>query len=78
MKNLMIDLDGMIVSLRLSWVKRIFSDYGGTWKSYLIHNLDLFGGLFPFNCNYDIHDYPPFPDFYHEPLGWWTRSLPFD
>lgn len=42
----MIDLDSMVVSLRLSWMKRIFSDCGGTWKSYLIHNLERFGGLF--------------------------------
>ena len=33
-----IDLDSVIVSLRLLWMKRIFmSDCGGTWKSYLIH-----------------------------------------
>ena len=33
----MIDIDSMMVSLRLSWLKRIFSENGGTWKSYLYH-----------------------------------------
>ena len=52
----MIDLDRMIVSLRLSWMKRVFSDCAGTWKSYLIHDLERPGGLFHFffNCNYDF------------------------
>ena len=69
----MIDLDRMIVALRLSWMKRIFSDCGGTWKTYSIHNLERFGGLFFFNCNYDVHDYPPFSVFYYELLGWWAQ-----
>ena len=42
----MIDLDSMIFSLRLSWMKGVFSDCGGTWKSYLIHDLERYGGLF--------------------------------
>ena len=41
----MIDLDSTIVALRLSWMKSIFSDCGGTWKTYLIHNLERFSGL---------------------------------
>ena len=28
----MIDLDSMVVSLRLSWMKRIFGDCGGTME----------------------------------------------
>ena len=31
----MIDLDSMIKSLRLAWLKRIFNGNNGTWKSYL-------------------------------------------
>lgn len=42
----MIDLDTMILSTRLSCMKMVFSDCGGTWRSYLIHDLERFGGVF--------------------------------
>ena len=42
----MIDLETMCKSLRLAWLKRIFSENGGTWKYYLNHLLKSFGGLF--------------------------------
>ena len=60
----MIDIDSMIISLRLPWLKRIFSENGGTWKSYLCYLLERFGGLFFINCNYDLKDYPKFSQFY--------------
>ena len=69
----MIDIDSMIVSLRLAWLKRIFSENGGTWKSYLCYLLERFGGLFFINCNYDLKDYPKFSQFYYELLSWWTH-----
>ena len=31
----MIDLESMIKSLRLAWLKRIFGENDGAWKSYL-------------------------------------------
>ena len=31
----MIDLDCMIKSLQLAWLKTIFSAQGGTWRNYL-------------------------------------------
>ena len=31
----MIDLECMIKSLRLAWLKRIFSENEGTWKNYV-------------------------------------------
>ena len=31
----MVDIESMIKSLRLSWLKRIFGDNSGVWKSYL-------------------------------------------
>ena len=31
----MVDLECMVKSLRLAWLKRIFSGTNGTWKSYL-------------------------------------------
>ena len=50
----MIDLESMIKSLRLAWLKRIFRKNDGAWKSYLRVSLQRFGGLFLFYCNYDI------------------------
>ena len=69
----MIDIDSMIVSLRLAWLERIFNENGGTWKSYLCYLLERFGGLFFINCNYDLKDYPKLSQFYHELLSWWTH-----
>ena len=42
----MIDLECMIKSLRLAWLKRIFSENEGTWKNYLRHLLVSLEGLF--------------------------------
>ena len=47
----MIDLETMIKSLRLAWLKRIFSVNDGGWKDYIRHQLKRFGGLFLFHCN---------------------------
>ena len=44
----MIDLDRIIKSLRLAWLKRIFSTRGGTWRNYLQHILVRYDGLFFF------------------------------
>ena len=52
----MIDLETMIKSLRLAWLRRIFSKNDGPWKHYLQHILKSFGGLFLFLCNYDLKD----------------------
>lgn len=57
----MVDLECMVKSLRLAWLKRFFSGTNGTWKSYLQHILSSVGGLFFFNCNYNdnlrLHNY---------------------
>ena len=50
----MIDLESMIKSLQLAWLKRIFGKNDGAWKSYLCVSLQCFGGLFLFYCNYYI------------------------
>ena len=42
----MINLDCMIKSLRLAWLKRIFEGQNGTWKTYLQHLLESMGGFF--------------------------------
>ena len=64
-----IDMDIMIISSRLAWLRRIFSENGGgTWKNYLCYFLESLGGLFFINCNYDLKDYPKFSQFYYELL----------
>ena len=64
----------MVKSLRLAWLKRIFSGNNGIWKSYLQHILSSIGGeLFFFNCNYNISDYTIPSQFYREQLLWWSK-----
>ena len=69
----MIDLETMVKSLRLSWLKKIFSENNGTWKNYLRHQLKNVGGLFLFYCNYDIKDVAISSKFYSELLQWWSE-----
>ena len=69
----MVDLECMVKSLRLAWSKRIFSGTNGTWKSYLQHILSSVGGLFFFNCNYNVSDYTIPSQFYREILLWWLQ-----
>ena len=51
-----------------SRLKRIFSGTNGTWKSYLQHILSSAGGLFFFNCNYNILYYTIPSQFYRKLL----------
>ena len=44
----MIDLESMIKSLLLAWLKRIFRENDGAWKSYLRVSLKHYVGLFHF------------------------------
>ena len=69
----MVDLECMIKSLRLAWLKRIFGSNKGAWKNYLQHLLEPVGGLFFFNCNYDIKDYSFSSQFYTELLQCWSE-----
>ena len=52
----MIDLESMIKSLQLAWLKRIFQCNNGAWRSFLRFSLEPFGGLVLFQCNYDIKE----------------------
>ena len=58
-----IDLESMIKLLRLPWLKRIFGENDGAWKSYLQVSLKRHGGLFLFYCKYGIKDYLFLPSF---------------
>lgn len=62
----MVDLECMIKSLRLAWLK-------GVWKSYLLHLIKGSGGLFLFSCNYDFKDYTITFIFYSELLKLWSE-----
>ena len=68
----MIDLETMVKSLRLAWLKRIFSENDGTWKNYLHHVLKCFGVSFVFHYNYNIKDLTISSQFYTELLQWWA------
>ena len=50
----LIDLASMVKSLRLAWLKIIFGENDGAWKSYLRVAMKRYGGLFLFYCNYDM------------------------
>ena len=54
----MIDFETMVKSLRLTWLKRIFGENDGAWKSYIRQRLKQAGGFFLFRCNYDVKDIP--------------------
>ena len=69
----MIDLETMVKSLRLAWLKRIFSVNDGTWKNYLHHVLKCYGGSLLFYCNYTVNDLTIFSQFYTELLQWWAE-----
>ena len=67
----MIDLEAMVKSLRLAWLKRIFSENDGTWKNYLHYVLKCYGGSLLFHCNYNVNDLTIFSQFYTELLQWY-------
>ena len=68
----MVDLEYMVKSLRLAWLKRILGGTKGTWKSYLQHLVSSIGGLSFFNCNYNISDHTIPSQFCRELLLWWS------
>ena len=69
----MIDLETMVKSLRLTWLKRIFSENDGAWKSYIRQILKQSGGFLLFHCNYDVKDIPIRSQSYIELLVWWAE-----
>ena len=50
-----IDLECMVKSLRVAWLRRIFNEINGLWKSFLQHLLSPLGGFFFLACNYIQH-----------------------
>ena len=75
----MIDFETMVKSLRLAWLKRIFGENDGAWKSYIQQILKQSGGFCLFRCNYDVKDIPIRSQFYTELLQWWSKfRIEFD
>jgi len=75
----MIDFETMVKSLRLAWLKRIFGENDGAWKSCIRQILKQSGGCFLFRCNYDVKDIPIRSQFYTELLQWWSEfRIEFD
>ena len=66
----MVDIESMIKSLRLAWLKRIFGDNSGAQKNYMEYLLKETGGLVLFNCNYNVKDLTISSQFYMELLKW--------
>ena len=66
------DLATSIKSLRLSWIRRLLSEYFYPWKAYFLHLLKPFGGDFFLHCDYNINDYNFSSIFYKEMLQWWS------
>ena len=69
----MADLECMVKSLRLAWLKSFFQ-----WDQWNVeklpeHIVSSVGGLFFFNCNYNISDYTIPSQFYQELLLWWSQ-----
>jgi len=66
----MIDLESIVKSLMLAWLKQLFNDSNATWKTYLLHLIEPVGGLYFLNCHYEVSDYTISSQFYHELLLW--------
>ena len=71
----MIDLESMIKSLRLAWLKRIFQCNNGAWRSFLRFSLEPFGGLFYFTVIMTLKRYI-FP--LHYILSYFNGGLSFE
>ena len=63
----------MVKSLRLTWLKRIFSKNDVVWKSYIRQILELSGVFFFFHSNYDVKDIPICSQFYTKFLQRWSK-----
>ena len=69
----MVDIESLIKSFRLSWLKRIFGDNLGAWKNYLEYILKDSGGLMLLKCNYNVKDLQITSTFYLELLKRWSE-----
>ena len=70
-----INLESMIKSLQLAWLKRIFQCNNGAWRSFLRFSLEPFGGPFCyFIVIMTLKRYIIISSkFYSELLQWWCE-----
>ena len=53
-----LDFETLLRSLRLSWLKRLYSGEAADWNCYLEHHsVKTVRGVFLFHCDYDSKDY---------------------
>ena len=69
----MLDFRTLVKSVRLSWLKRLFTSENAGWKCYLTHLLKPFGGLFHLHCDYDPKDYNISNQFYADLIHFWAE-----
>ena len=67
----MLDFKTLVRSLRLSWLKRLYSGEAAGWKCYLEHLLKPYGGVFLFHRDYDSKDCYFSNNFYAELIRLW-------
>ena len=67
-----LDFETMVKSLRLTWLRRLYSGEDAGWKSYFRFLLKGFGGDFIFHCDYDPKDYDIANKFYSELVQFWA------
>ena len=69
----MLDIQSMILSQRVTALKRFIEDYNSPWKSILETFLGNIGGKSILYCNFDTRKLPiQLPDFYKECLDAWS------
>ena len=69
----MVDIETLTKSLRLSCLKRIFSNNSGAWRNFLEHIFKNSGSLMLFQCNYNVYYLQTTAILYLELLKWWAE-----
>ena len=68
----MLDFETLVISLRLSWLTRLYSGEAVGWKCYLEHLSKPYMGVFLFHCDNDSKDYYFSDNFYSELIRFWA------
>ena len=52
-----LDFETMVKSLRLAWLRKLYTDEDAGWKRYLRFLIKPFGGHLLFHCDYEPREY---------------------
>ena len=63
----------MVKSLRLAWLRRLYTDEDAGWKRYLRFLIKPFGGHLLFHCDYEPREYNITNKFYAELIQFWAE-----